>query len=138
MVMKPLEASATTIAMPMAIGAPIMGMKAPMNTSTASGAASGTPTIWRKMPAIKASVSATMTVPRAYPAKVYQPAPAARCTDLRMVAGSSLRNQRHMRPPEARKKIVEKSASASTAKTSATVPALDSTWVARVGALDCT
>ena len=62
---KPLEARATTIAMIMAAGAPMMGMKAPMNTSTASGAASGTPTTWRKTPAIMASVSATMTVPRA-------------------------------------------------------------------------
>ena len=64
-VTKPLEARATTIAMIMAAGAPMMGMKAPMNTSTASGAASGTPTICRKTPAMTASVKATITVPRA-------------------------------------------------------------------------
>ena len=64
-VMKPLEASATTIAMPMAVGAPIMGMKAPMNTSTARGAANGIPTSCKKIPAMTASVSATSTVPRA-------------------------------------------------------------------------
>jgi hypothetical protein len=43
-----------------------------------------------------------------------------------------------MRPPEARKKIVEKIASASTAKTSTTVLAFESTSVANVGALDWT
>ena len=38
----PFAASATTIAMIIAAGAPMSGMKAPMSTSTASGAASGT------------------------------------------------------------------------------------------------
>src|SRR5659263_736950 len=42
---KPPVASATTAATSMAAGAPINGTKAPTNTRTASGAASGTPTI---------------------------------------------------------------------------------------------
>ena len=65
MVTKPPEASATTIATSIAAGAPMMGTKAPMKTRTARGAASGTPTTCRKIPAMTASVRARMTVPRA-------------------------------------------------------------------------
>ena len=137
MVTKPPEARATTMATSIARGAPMIGMKAPMNTSTARGAANGIPASWRNIPAMMASVSATSTVPRAYPAKVYQPAPAARWVDSRIVAGSSLRNQRHIRPPEARKKIVTNSARAKTVSTSTTALALESTSEARDGALDC-
>lgn len=61
----PFAASATTAAMIMASGAPTIGMNAPMNTSTASGAASGTPTIASRMYASTPSMSAMMTVPRA-------------------------------------------------------------------------
>jgi hypothetical protein len=76
-------------------------------------------------------------VPRAYPAKVYQPAPAARWVGSRIVAGSSLRNQRHILPPEARRKIVTNSASARTVRTSTTALALETNSEAREGALDC-
>ena len=73
----PLAASATTIAMTIARGAPISGMNAPMMTSTASGAASGTPRSSSRMNASTPSVRAMRTVPRVYPENVYQPAPAA-------------------------------------------------------------
>src|SRR5665811_1403998 len=124
----PLAASATTMAMTIANGAPTSGMNAPMNTSTASGAASGTPRISRMIIASRASDAATMKVPRVYPENVYQAAPPPRNQDSRDRVGSWLRNHSHISVPRSRKNTVKKVARANVANASPTEPALAHAW----------
>lgn len=76
------------------------------------------------------SATAMITVPRANPEKVYQPAPAASCHRSRERTGICPRNQIHIFEPNARKNTVVKIASASTMNTAATPPALFSTVLA--------
>ncbi len=137
-VTNPCAASATTAAMIIARGAPMSGMNAPMKTSTASGAASGTPRIVSRTNARIPSASAMMTVPRAKPENVYQPAAAASCQRARYASGIWPRNQRHICAPELTKNTVQKIASATTMKPSTTDPALCAAWLSRFSALSAT
>src|SRR5699024_12612502 len=66
-----------------------------MNTSTASGAASGTPAMCSTMKASTPSTNAMITVPRAYPENVYQLTPPATIHFSRILPGSWLRSEEH-------------------------------------------